>query len=360
MSFSVEKNDKKDILRIHQEGHIYTFGYYSTNVWMDDNKLILKKAKTNKADEKIFESEFVLIDINEKTEKVLHKQIYKEGRTILPYTDFTVFDKNLYFSDDDNVLWSLNIDTLEKKAIFKDDYRYLLFHITKDGRYINWQSQRENKLDTCMRLDLHNNEVIKAFEKQFAPPFICADHMMICPTNPELFFFAHEGDTQYITNRLWIAEIGKEPYNIAKQRLDENGNLIDCFGHESWSADGKGIYFVKYACSPEPPRGIGYVDLETKEHQILYSKYNYWHVNASHNGKYLAADLLPEIKYENGLEKSAVCLIDMENNTETIIADVHSMKHPAHPHPQFNPSCARICFHDVMDNGDLSVGIVEI
>ncbi|MBP9989580.1 MAG: hypothetical protein KBT46_08815, partial [Ruminococcus sp.] len=211
------------------------------------------------------------------------------------------------------------------------------------------------------RIDLKSGEVIKMVEKGSLSPFKSATHFMLCPTNPDIVFFAHEGDTTYITNRLLIAQKGEEPYNVAPQRLDENGNLIDCFGHESWAPDGKGLYFVKYSCSPEPPCGVGYVDLKSRNPEILYSKHKYWHVCAAPNGKYLAADLAPEESNEDGVEKSGICLINLENNTEKIIAHVKNHKHhPGHPHPQFNPSCTRVCFHDVIDKDAVSVGITDI
>ena len=185
--------------------------------------------------------------------------------------------------------------------------------------------------------------------------------MMICPTNPDLFFFAHEGDTRYITNRLWLAHLNGDMYNIAAQRLDENGNLIDCFGHECWSSDGKGLYFVKYLCSPEGPRGIGYVDVESKEYCIKYSKYHYWHVSCAPNGKYLAADAY--ISYDSnfmGTGETAVCFIDMESNKEELLVNVRNRSHPAHPHPQFNTNSTKICFHNLEDEETISVGIINI
>ena len=63
---------------------------------------------------------------------------------------------------------------------------------------------------------------------------------------------------------------------------------------------------------------------------------------------------------ENDMGVSGVCLIDLEKKTETKLATVHNMRsHPGHPHPQFNPSCNKICFHDAVDKETLSVGIIK-
>lgn len=357
MSFSIERNNLNEFLRIHKRGYNNSCGYYTQNCWIDDDRLVISQFRKTKNGLK--ESiDFIVVDVAKKTEKHLITVDVPSNRD----SNSVVYGKTMYYVRGNNVLCSINVDTLECNEIYKGDTPIVFPHITADGRFINWYNKENDKdFQTCMRIDLETGEVIKMLEKGFLPPFKIANHFMLSPTNPDLLFFSHEGDTTYITNRLWLAPLGEEPYNIAKQRLDDNGNLLDCFGHESWSADGKGLYFVKYACSPEPPCGIGYVDLESREPRILYSKYKYWHVCAAPNGKYLAADLGPNDLDENDISFSSVCLIDMEKNTEEIIVDVHNNRsHPGHPHPQFNPSCTRICFHDVIDNGTLTVGVIDI
>ena len=275
-----------------------------------------------------------------------------------------VYGNTLYYVENRKALCSINVDSLEHKKIYENGDYIVAPHITADGRYLNWfnmDDDLDKEVSTCWRIDLKTGEVIKMFKKGFMPPYKTANHMMICPTNPDLIFFSHEGATTYIANRLWLAPLGKEPYNIAKQRLDENGNLIDCFGHESWAADGKGIYFVKYFVSPSKPTGIGYVDLESREPRTLYTKYKYWHVCAAPNGKYLAADLGPNDLDENDMGDSGICLIDTQNNTEEIIAKVKNTRsHPGHPHPQFSLSSNKICYHNAVDTDTLAVDIIKI
>lgn len=359
MGFFIEKTNRNDFLRISELGYSYSCGYYTQNCWVDDDRLVLLRTHSLSEKNSSDEAELVLIDLIHKTEKVLVRQEKKQSIA------HVVFKNTLYYVEDEMILCSIDVDTLERKEIYVSQTEPIVFpHMTADGRYLNWFFEDigpDKEFCTCWRIDLESGEVIKMVEKGFLPPYKVANHFMICPTDPNTVFFAHEGDTTYITNRLWIAEKGKEPYNLAHQRLDENGNLIDCFGHESWSPDGKGVYFVKYSCSPEPPCGVGYVDLENKNVEILYSKYKYWHVCAAPSGRYLAADIIPETENDNGTENSAVCLIDMNNNTETILAEVHNhKKHPGHPHPQFNPSGTRICFHDAIDKDAISVCIMDI
>ena len=358
MGFFVEKTNKNDYMRIFESGYSYTCGYYSQNCWVDDDRLVLARTLVQNENEPIGGIELVLVDLTAKTEKIL---VQKKG---IQHIAHIVFKDTLYYVEDDMILCSVNVDTLERKEIYKSKEEPIGFlHITADGRYLNWfhESKDIGRISKCWRFDLKTGNAVKMLEKGFLPPFNIANHFMICPTNPDIMFFAHEGDTTYISNRLWIYEKGKEPYNLAKQRLDDNGNLIDCFGHESWAHDGKGLYFVKYGCSPEPPCGIGYVDLKTRSVEILYTKNNYWHVCAAPNGKYLAADVIPNSVNEDGTENSCVCLINMEKNTEEVLANVKSHSHhPGHPHPQFNPSGTRICFHDAVAKDIISVGIIDI
>ena len=354
MSISIERNNLNEFLRVQKPDYIYSCGYYSQNCWVDDHRLVLSRRRNLPRDQFFGGTDLVLVNTEKKSEKVLCSE---ESYGI----DRVVYKDTVYYVKKKNRLCSINIDTLEKKTVYTCETDIVQPHITADGRDLCWfDKEGATPKQTCRRLDLKTGEAEIVVEYGFVPPFYVANHFMICPTNPDIIFFAHEGDTTYITNRLWIAEKGKAPYNLAKQQLDENGNLLDCFGHESWAADGKGLYFVKYAVSPAPPRGIGYVDLVTRTPRILFTAHKYWHVCAAPSGKYLAADLGPNDLDEHDMAQSGVCLIDLENKTEKIIADVHNNRsHPGHPHPQFNPSGTKLCFHDATVDG-LTVGIMDI
>ena len=358
MEISLTKNENGDILRIFQKGYSYSCRYYTQNCWVDDNRLVLLKHKTVPDEDTLRDIDVVLVDLSKKTEKLL---VHYENK---PTVHSIVYGNTLYYVENSCLLCSLNVDSLERTEIHKSTDPIENLQLTADGRYMNWffKCQGENtEKSICKRIDLKTGEVVKMLEKEFMPPFYLANHMMISPVDPNILYFAHEGSTTYITNRMWIAPMGKEPYNVAKQRLDENGVLIDCFGHESWSADGKGMYFIKYDVSPEPPKGIGYVDIATKDLKMLFSKYKYWHVCASADGKYLAADIGPNDLDENNMGVSGVCLIDLQRGTETKLATVHNMRsHPGHPHPQFSPSCNKICFQDALCKDTLAVGIIKI
>ena len=179
---------------------------------------------------------------------------------------------------------------------------------------------------------------------------------MICPQNENLFFFAHEGDTRYISNRLWIYDHeNKSMKNIAKQRLNSDGELADCFGHEAWAPDGSGMYFIKYDLSPSSLTGICFVDAASGEFDILYSEYKYWHVGVSADGRYLTADT----RYPG--EWSEIILVDRESGEQKLI-DIAptTKKHPCHPPPILSPDNKKIAYTSLDSRGNTCVKITFI
>lgn len=345
MKITTEQGIDRSYLRISDPCYHYTFGYYSNNSWVDDHRIVLCRflAKDPKNETDRYDNQLVLVDLVKRTEEVLVKA-----------ADYVVSGTKVYYVLEREILYCFDLETRKNHEILR--YKGMGFpHMTRDGRYLNWHHTGEGEEgNSGIRLDLQTGEVVTMFTKKFAPPFPVANHMMISPTDPDTIFFSHEGITFYVSNRLWIAELGKEPRNVARQALNADGDLGDCYGHECWAADGKGLYFVKYPCSPEPPRGLCYVDITTNEVKMLFSKYPYWHVSADNGGRYLAADT------QSG-ERSCVCLADMKTGEEILLADCRiNWVHPCHPHPHFNPDDTRIAFHELDDEGQVVVGIMEI
>ncbi len=332
-------------VRITDDKYCYTYGYYSNNSWVDDDRIILNRHLKGE-DAK---GQYVLIDLENETEEIL-----PIGDNIFTvYTESVVHNDRFYYIKNKTELMCYNVNTreIEKICDVLDGFHFP--HITADGKYINFAYYTPEGMGECYVVDVENKTCEKVFEKIFNKPFITANHMMICPTDKDKIFFAHEGDTFYISNRLWLYEKERGLHCVAKQNLDENGNLADCFGHECWAADGKGLYFVKYNCSPKGPSGISYVDLEGNQQNAIYGKYPYWHVSCAPDGRLLGADCMSG-------EKSFVCVIDTKTNDEIIIAKVgFNWNHPNHPHPSFSPNTKKIAYHELC--GDkLTVCFAEV
>lgn len=341
MNIAKDMVDSLPIIRICDSEYHYTTGYYSNNNWIDEKNIILAKSKDF---DNLFGCQLVLVDITSEKELLLVESCNS-------FIDFLAYEKNLYYISGDT-LFCLNVDTMTRREICS--CANMSFpHITKDGNYINWMVLENDSPTQCFTIDLRTNVVEKNFEKIFPPPFYDAGHIMICPTDKDKIFFCHEGNAFYITNRLWLFEKDKGLRCIAKQRLDENGDLCDCFGHECWSPNGEGIYFVKYNCSSQAPKGICYTNLDDGETKVLYSKFPYWHVACSPDNNFLASDT------QSG-SYSGVCLINKQTNEEKMLLKANSnWNHPCHPHPAFSPNSECICYNDLF-NGMTSVGIISM
>ena len=232
-------------IRISDPDYDYTYGYFTNSQWIDDDRLVITE-----------------IDADKNHKCYLVNLETKESRLLLDHRASKVAYGSTIYYIYENYLWAIDVDTMKKKQIchFDESMGVGMPHITKDGKFMSVEcSEKGKEYGGAYIVDVEKGEIIEEIRKVFAPPFAACDHYMICPTDKDKVFFAHEGTTEYISNRLWLWEKDKGMRCIAKQYLDEDGNLGDCFGHESWAPDGKGLWFVKYPVSPQPPRGISYL-----------------------------------------------------------------------------------------------------
>lgn len=332
MNYEIDKTvrfeEKDNTVTLVSDVYQYTFGYYSRNPWMTDDVCIMARAKDFHDNSE--RPTLVAVDYS-------NKKVYELG---IPCgnSEFVVYGSLIYY-DSNGVMYEYDIDSKTTRKIA--EMPGMTFpHMTFDGKYINWEADRDGKCCGFV-CEIATGKITELCAMSFSKPFNIANHMMVCPTDPDKLFFAHEGTTEYISNRLWLAEKGRAPRNIARQHLDQNGNLGDCFGHEMWAPDGKKIWFVKYPCSPQPPRGVGCVDIDTGYTEIKFSKYRYWHVSASRDGKYLGADTQET--------PCGVVVIDLATGEERRIADAYiNWVHPCHPHPCFSPSSKYVMYHHLI------------
>lgn len=328
------------ILTIGDEVYHYTSGYYTDNRWLDNDTLVLARSKEP-----------------DKNYNELVKYTLSNGKTEVICNDmrgsfnYVVWESLIYYTDR-RVIKVIDTKTNETRLVYEKDFDDIegfdMPSITNDGKTMCIYGCNDDVGGFFATIDIESGKRRAAFKKKFAPPFITANHGMICPTNPDRIFFAHEGITFYVSNRLWVYDAREDrAWNIAKQNLDEDGSLGDCFGHEAWAPDGKGMYFVKYPCSPKGPRGVSYVDIETGRIDVLYSKYNYWHACPSRDSRFITADTT-----DTGTTRSEVVVIDRSDDTETIIDTPEiSWNHPCHPHPQMSPDNSKVVYTALDDKG---------
>ena len=339
--------DVDEILYLTSDTHHYTYGYYSNESWSSGDVIIVARSASEDPT-KFGAAELVAVD-------VYREKAWSLGITARGYSEFVVDSELVYYLNSAYELRCFNMLTKsEHTVIQKNGINFP--HITANGSHINL-SLHEGGLDRGFVVDVKTGESYEIMAIRFDEPYPIANHHMICPTDPTIMFFSHEGTTQYIPDRLWIAKLGEEPYNIAYQNVSSTGTVLDCFGHEYWAPSGKGLYFVKYSCSPSSPKGVCYVSLDDIENpEVLYSKYPYWHVSCSPDERYIVSDT-----QSSGF--SGVCLIDTETDAEIMLfkATTYNWTHPAHPHPCVNRDSDVVAFNDYnTQNKKVSVGFYFI
>ena len=325
----------------------YHAGYYTYNKWVDDRRIVLQKWEG---------------DDSAPHTHVLHDIETGEERVLCEGAGFPVVNGGRFYYTKGPSLFVGDINTAIAEKVWHSEGEFPLSytHVTNDGRYVGLRATPPDGTAVLLVYDNRTGECREIYRKRFREPFPVADHVMICPTDPNLMFFAHEGKTEYISNRLWVADGRTGTARcIAKQNLTPDGDLADCFGHEMWAPDGKGMYFVKYQVSLTPPKGICYVDYATGEIKLVASAFRYWHAGVSADGRKLVADTAPDWDTLSPEDDCEVVCIDLERGTETLVARAASTwKHPCHPHPQFSPAADQICFTTLSEHGKVCVGIV--
>ncbi len=205
-------------------------------------------------------------------------------------------------------------------------------------------------------VDVHNGQVQEIATPGFAEPYPIANHAMINPEYDHLIFFSHEGQTEYIADRIYLADINTGTVkNGYQQKKLATGELVEFVGHEMWAADGEHLYFVKYPQSPLKPTGVHRVDKWSGEAEFINGDYAYWHAALSPDGKWAVADTI------ESQEISKIVLINLEDRTSRLLCEIPIWyQHPGHPHPSFSPDSLKISFIFADEQGSLQVGIIDL
>ncbi|MBQ4573919.1 MAG: hypothetical protein IJA85_01855 [Clostridia bacterium] len=333
---------------ISTNGHL-AYGYYNKNYFVDSYIFVGCEG-----------ARLVAADLNEKV-------VYNLGISCGGISTYLVYGEKIYYSGgDQRTLSVFDIRTGVNEVVYTFDYTVGGFiEVTNDGRYISLTTYACPEADGMYRatiFDMEKREIVDIFDYLFEGENPVANHHMICPTDHTKLFFAHEGDTTKVPDRLWMYEIGKEPYCIVDQQTKvlKNGkvNVVDCCGHEAWSYDGKGLWYVKYGVSPRGPKGICYIDLSSsdKSVDVKFSSYAYWHTSCSPDGKYVAGDT-------QEVGPSKVVLINLATGEENVLLD-NVLWIPGtglDPHPGFSRNSEMYMFENAnSDTGYTSVGVIRI
>nr|WP_040948932.1 hypothetical protein [Gorillibacterium massiliense] len=225
------------------------------------------------------------------------------------------------------------------------DGRTLGVYWSEDGRY------------AIGKADAESGEVRAVIRPDFAEPYPMANHAMVNPVHPRQLFYAHEGSTDRIPDRIWSVDTETgEAFNLYRQKRLASGEHGEYVGHEVWSYCGEWLIFVQYPSSPMTPRGVCRVSRHGGEAEWVNGDYRYWHVCPSPDGRYAVADTL----LDPGLG-SEIVLIDLHARTSRLLCHIHKWPHhPGHPHPSFSPDSRKISFTYADSNDRLRVGVIDL
>lgn len=335
------------IQAVGQEGLNSAHGYFTAMTWQSDSRHLV--LGTNIQEESMLCS-YAAFDTETGDEKVLVEEI--------PWGSGVVSGRDQFYYIRKNEIWGLDLLTHKSFLVCRNGEGKVFggpLSISNDCKVLGvfWSEGEDWVIG---RVHAETGEIQEVIRPGFAKPYNMANHAMINPVDTNLIFYAHEGKTEHIPDRIWVADSHKgTTRNIFKQKLTEDGSVGECVGHEMWSFQGESLFFVKYPQSPSKPTGIYRVDKEGEGWKHINGDYPYWHVGVSPDGKWAVSDTHPY----DGI--SRIVLIGIEKGSSEVLCEIRCWwKHPGHPHPSFSPDSKKVTFTFADDENKLWVGLVDI
>lgn len=179
---------------------------------------------------------------------------------------------------------------------------------TNDGNYmsVQWQTAEESgdEATVLARLDTNTGEFFTDRTYSFKDKKL--GHPMINPANENLMMFCHEGDDDYITDRIWVADMtgAFRPWQAFTQAreyyVDEQDKeqtvVTEPATHEVWQGNGEAIVFVKsLKDGNKGESGLVRVKPNGSDREYFPNpeNYHFWHVTPSYDGNFIASDAKP-------------------------------------------------------------------
>lgn len=318
--------------------------YFTAMSWMSDNRHIVVDAKINN-----FRCQYVKFDTVTGKSTVLAEDEQWASGAVSP-------DDKLYYYKGNKIV-AIDLHSLEKRIVCTHESGKSFqgpLSFTNDGKTMGTYMYDSGGACSLGTIDVATGNLREVAIPQFEQPYSVANHAMINPVYPDLVYYAHEGKTEFIPDRLWVADMRTgEVKNIYRQKRLDDGTLVEYCGHEMWAASGEGMYFVKYNPSPLKPTGVFYADKWGSHWEFINGDYAYWHACASPDGKHLVADTHELV--------TKIVLIDAQTKTSKLLCQ-HKMwwNHPGHPHPSFSPDGKKVTFTLADEDNHLWVGVIDI
>lgn len=335
------------IRTIGKKGSSVAHQYVSCMSWLTDNRHLILCVDMDET----LRCQFARFDTKSGEGEILDHLTWASGVVSRQNT--------FYYLQGDHRIYAANPMTGEKYVvsskpgvIFKEP-----LSVNDDGSRLGvyWCSNSGDDY-TVGWVDTATGDVHAAAQPGFPEPYPVANHTQVNPADPNLLFFAHEGLAHHIPDRIWSVDTEtRQSRNLYVQQKTPDGSIGEYVGHEVWSHDGEKLYFVNYPHSPLQTAGVYYVSKDGTTSGLVSNAFPYWHVGVSPDGRWAAADTMPD------QSRSKIVLIDLVTGASRVLCDIRcGDRHPAHPHPTFSPDGNKVTFSFVNDEGDTAVGIIEL
>ncbi len=218
--------------------------------------------------------------------------------------------------------------------------------------------------------------IYEANNQRFATTdgWVKSAHCIINPVYPNLVLYSYEGDKAETTNgriRLFNRSTMFKGVIFEQHKNSANdGTTGEAIGHENWSPDGEHIVAVKYREDTNVGKnGIVRMDKYGGNREYINDDYDYWHCDASPDGRWIVADteLVDRFntkKEVNGEEKTKVVgtttivLIDTKTGKSYPVAEQKAfLDDPCQPHASFSTDGNKVTFGIAYDYTEKTVNI---
>lgn len=317
-------------------------GYFTASSWRSNSRDLIVSANVNPDTHRC---RYVLYNTETGGSRVLAENV--------PYGAGTSASDDRYYYCVGNKILAVDFERAHVSEVCKVDEEMKLIgpvSISSDGKTVSVIGSKEDHT-LVLSVNVPTGRWRIAIDPKFAQPFPSAS-----PVYTDLIFYAHEGMTERIPDRIWVVDADKgEAVNLFKQMLLEDGTVGECVGHEMWSYDGERLYFVKYGVSPLAPKGIYYVTKDGQRWGCVNSEHVHWHAAVSPDGRWAVSDTGP------GGTRSRIVLTDVHSGKSAVLCEIDRWKHhPGHPHPSFSPDSSKVSFTYEDESGYLRVGCMDV
>ena len=286
--------------------------------------------------------------------RVVMLDTYAETATTGLYAIVTPNDI-IYYAKSDDMTWKMDWLTYKKQCTKAKSYGTM--NVTNDGVWVTGYGGDKNYIyrSNTITGETDSINIDSAYAKWAGNSNSSGKgHPMINPVYPDLFFFCHEGSTEYIPDRLWYANFYTgDIYNMFVQVPYSSAITSETSGHEVWADDGEMMYWIKYTYNRNKGQsGMMRMDKFGSNREYINHDYNFWHCYPSSDNNFVVGD--------TNTSMSDVAIVSTNSYKSWRIANFSvGWSHPDQPHPHISRNNYAVNWQ-IQKNGVTSIGWDEV